>query len=570
MNSLLGNKRDSKLSHDITLIGIMSVLAACGLIYEYLLSHYAGRVIGAVDSAIYSMIGIMIVSMGIGAFAAKLIKDPFTGFTVLELLIGFFGATSILIVAGIISLSYSLPQQLQEIYGLHSSITTDGGIIQLLQSFVYYTPFICGFFLGVMIGMEIPLIARIREVIYERHLTHNTGTIYGADYIGAGVGAAIWVIFCLKQPIIVSAVGTASVNIFIGLIFLFRYQKYLNRPKLLFLAHVGLTALLITIGFFSTTITEGMGSSFFKDKVVYTKITPYQHLTLTERKVGKGIQPITSLYINGRLQFSSNDEIIYHNYLTHPALLSSARQDNVLVIGGGDGMAVREILKWNPNSVTLVDLDPLMLELFSGKDQDAPKEVNDILLKLNESAFLDPRVKTVAADAFLEVEKMISNQQLFDTIIVDLPDPSHPDLNKLYSNYFYMRLKELINGDGAIAIQSTSPYHAKKAFISIGRTLADAGFITEQYHANVPTFGEWGWTIGTVHGSDARTRINNINKLPIDNTWISIEQIKTAFTFSQDFYNLAKDVRVNELGSHTLYRYHHNAWSLQNGAFLID
>ena len=217
-----------------------------------------------------------------------------------------------------------------------------------------------------------------------------------------------------------------------------------------------------------------------------------------------------------------------------------------------------------------MDLDPSMLELFSGKDQNAPKKINEILLKLNGSAFLDPRVKTVAADAFLEVEKMISNQQLFDAIIVDLPDPSHPDLNKLYSNYFYTRLKALMNGDGAIAIQSTSPYHAKKAFISIGRTLADAGFITDQYHANVPTFGEWGWTIGTVHGSDARTRINNINKLSIENTWISIEQIKTAFTFSQDFYNSAKDIRVNELGSHTLYRYHHNAWSLQNGAFLVD
>ncbi|MCZ6804683.1 MAG: polyamine aminopropyltransferase [Proteobacteria bacterium] len=568
--SIVIDQSGSTLKHDIILIGIMAVLAACGLIYEYLLSHYAGRVIGVMDSAIYAMIGIMIVAMGLGAFLAKWIDDPFTGFTCLELLIGLFGGTSILLIAGIISLSYTLPQELQAIYGLHHSITTNGGVIQLLQNTVYFTPFICGFVLGVMIGMEIPLIARIREILHGQHLAHNTGTIYGADYIGAGIGAAIWIIVCLKQPIIVSAIGTASINTLMGLVFLYHYQSHIKKAGILWALHFALIALLIVMSIVGVKISNGMNSSFFKDEVVYTKVTPYQHITLTKRNAGKGVPVVYSLYLNGRLQFSSNDEAIYHSYLTYPAMLASARHDHILVIGGGDGLAVRDILKWDPVTITLVDLDRDMINLFSGKDTQAPTYLNEKLLTLNKSAFLDPRVTVISADAFIEVETMISDQKRFDTIIVDLPDPSHPDLNKLYSNYFYLRLKELLQGDGVIAIQSTSPYHAKKAFISIGKTLADAGFTTQQYHANVPTFGEWGWTMGTVHGKNALDRIQAVTNLLVDDRWVSKEQLLAAFVFSPSFYQHVDDILVNELGSHQIYHYHHDAWAGNDGLFIMD
>jgi len=571
MQQLLASaKFRATLKHDIILIGIMAVLAACGLIYEYLLSHYAGRVIGAMDSAIYSMIGIMIVAMGIGAFLAKWIKDPFTGFTCLELLIGLLGGTSILIIASIISISYTLPQELQAIYGLHPSITTDGGIIQILQNVVYFIPFICGFVLGVLIGMEIPLIARIREIMHGQHLAHNIGTIYGADYIGAGIGAAIWVVICLKQPIIVSAIGTASINTLMGMVFLYHYQSHIKKAGILWGMHFALIVLLIVLSFVGIKITDGMNSSFFKDSVAYTKVTPYQHITLTKRNAGKSVQTVYSLYINGRLQFSSNDEAIYHSYLTYPALLSSARQDHILVIGGGDGMAVRDILKWDPETVTLIDLDRDMTNLFSGKDKAVPEHINKALLALNKNAFLDERVKIINADAFIEVENMITKQKRFDTIIVDLPDPSHPDLNKLYSNYFYLRLKELLQGDGAIVIQSTSPYHAKKAFLSVGKTLADAGLNTQQYHANVPTFGEWGWTIGTVLGRNTLDRINAVETLPVADPWISKEQLLAAFVFSPSFYQNIDDINVNELGSYQVYHYHHEAWASNDGLFLME
>ncbi|HHJ21090.1 MAG TPA: polyamine aminopropyltransferase [Gammaproteobacteria bacterium] len=556
--------------HDRVLIGSMGVLAACGLIYEYLLAHYAGRILGAVESTIYIMIGLMIVAMGVGAFAAKWVKNPFAGFAGLEVAIGFFGGCSVLIMASAMALSYTLPVWLQAVYGLHPSVTVDGGVVNILQKAAFLVPFLCGFLLGMMIGMEIPLIARIREIVHEQHLPHNTGTIYGADYVGAGIGAAIWVLVCLKIPIMMAAVGTAAVNALVGILFLWRYQSHIKKPLKLWMAHAVLLLVLLMLAIGGVRWVTAMNNTLFKDKVVFTRITPYQHLALTERYVGRGLPKLLSLYINGRLQFSSSDETIYHSYLTYPAMLASARHDRILVIGGGDGMALRELLRWSPRSITLVDLDAEMIRLFSGKDKTAPQEIRDTLLALNEKSFLDPRVHIITGDAFIEVEKLISTRQHYDTIIVDLPDPSHPDLNKLYSDYFYQRLKTLLSGDGAIVIQSTSPYHAKKAFLSIGKTLEVAGFKAEQYHANVPTFGEWGWTIGVPRGQSALHRIQQAPGMPVPNGWLSRPLIEAAFVFPPHFFQHRQEIKINHLGSHQLYQYHYDAWARKDGVFFAN
>jgi len=558
------------LGHDALLIGSMLILAGCGLIYEYLLAHYAGRILGAVESTIYAMIGIMIVAMGIGAFLARWVKCPFTGFAWLEVGIGLLGGCSILIMAGMLALTYTLPVWLQQIYGLHPSITTDGGVIAALQNIAFYTPFVAGFILGAMIGMEIPLIARVREQVHGKHLAHNTGTIYGADYIGAGIGAAIWVGVCLNIPIMTAAIGTAAVNLVVGLIFLWRYQSEIIRPIRLWIVHAGLAIVLVVLALNGSGWVLQMNYTLFKDTPIYSKVTPYQHLTLTRRHVGQGLPSLLSLYINGRLQFSSSDENIYHSYLTYPALLSSARHDNVLVIGGGDGMAVRDILRWNPKRVTLIDLDEGMVSLFKGEDPDAPADVEQALLNLNQDAFNDPRVSIIIGDAFIEVEKLVSEGRHFDSIIVDLPDPSHPDLNKLYSDFFYARLKELLSGDGALAVQSTSPYHAKKAFVSIGKTMRAAGYLTEQYHTNVPTFGEWGWTIGTVRGMMPSQRMAQISELPITNPWLSKAALEAAFVFAPSYFEGTENIEINRLGSHQVYQYHHEAWAKQNGVFFAN
>lgn len=281
--------------------------------------------------------------------------------------------------------------------------------------------------------------------------------------------------------------------------------------------------------------------------------------------MGNHLPPVYSMYINGRLQFSSIDEHIYHAYLVHPVLAASARHDNILVIGGGDGLALRQIYKWQPQQVTLLDLDKEVVTLFKNPPSEMPKRLAHALLALNGNAFNDPRVQVMFNDAFNGVDTLIQQGRKYDAIIVDLPDPSHPDLNKLYSDLFYRKLAQLLSADGAIGIQSTSPYHATKAFISIGKTLALAGFKVDQYHHNVPSFGEWGWTIGTLSGKDARSRLQTLQTLPIDDSWLTPGLIRAAFEFPKNFYSKNDQIKANTIGSLQLYHYHLQAWSDSQG-----
>ena len=165
----------------------MAVLAACGLIYEYLLSHYAGRVLGVMENAIFAMIGVMIVSMGVGAFSAKLIKCPFSGFAWLEVFIALLGASGVLLIAVVFAVVDIFPRVLSENYGLPIYLIPTGGLTETMNEIAEIFPYVIGFFIGAMVGMEIPFIARVRENIYGQHIEHNAGTIYGADYIGAGI-----------------------------------------------------------------------------------------------------------------------------------------------------------------------------------------------------------------------------------------------------------------------------------------------------------------------------------------------------------------------------------------------
>jgi spermidine synthase len=309
-----------------------------------------------------------------------------------------------------------------------------------------------------------------------------------------------------------------------------------------------------------------MNSLLYLDKVVHTDKTRYQQLTFTERHMGLEQDNIINFYLNGRLQFSSIDEHIYHDYLVAPVMAGSARQDNILIIGGGDGLALRDVLTYNPKSVTLIDLDSELINIFKQPKNLVNPRLAEQILQLNKRSLQDERVTIIAADAFIAINQLLKNNQAFDAIIVDLPDPSHPDLNKLYSVNFYARLKLLLSGDGLIAIQSTSPYHAKDSFIAIGNTLAAANFShVQQYHDNVPSFGEWGWTIASKNGASPLARLNKLTELPIEHHWLNLPVLKAAFVFPNNFYDNKEKIGVNILGSHTIYQLHQKAWQDQQG-----
>ncbi|PVZ63864.1 polyamine aminopropyltransferase [Pelagibaculum spongiae] len=559
------------IAMDVFLIGMMALLAGCGLIYEYLLSHYAARVLGAVESTIYAMIGLMIVSMGMGAFTARLIKQSHRGFAWLESWIALVGSAAILLIAAVIGFAEQLPQLAAETYQLPPDSRLYG-LFSWPANFAQYLPFVAGTFLGWLIGMEIPLIARIREDLYGQHLVHNAGTIYGADYIGAGLGAAIWVLLLLKIDINTAAVLTASVNLLVGIVFLVIYRKKIGRMTGLVILQLALIASLGLMWKNGSDWMSAMSDTLFVDKVIYRQNTPYQQLVVTQRKLGR-TAPVYDLYINGRLQFSSQDEKIYHSYLVYPAMAAAARTDNVLVIGGGDGLALRNILRWDPKQVTLIDLDSEMVEMFS-----EPKDVSQSLpswkqfmLDLNQRSFSDQRVEKIYGDAFIEIDPLIQTGRKYDVIIVDLPDPSHPNLNKLYSRHFYARLKQLLNGDGAITVQSTSPYHAQKAFISIGKTLQASGFAAvDPYHANVPSFGEWGWHLAVPLGQSGAKRLQRLSSaepLPVADDWITSGLVQGAFQFGKNFLAGQQAIAINRLGSHVVYQYHFEAWKKDQGLY---
>ena len=559
-------QKQKHLLDDVLLILAMSVLAGCGLIYEYLLSHYAGRVLGVMESTIYAMIGLMIVAMGLGAFAARKVKCAFNGFVYLELIIALLGSSAILIIGGLIAVTQILPHLISDTFSLPPDSLPQGGIFKQLSFLAFNSPYFFGLLLGFFIGMEIPLIARIREEIHQQHLANNLGTIYGADYIGAGIGAAIWVIFLLSIDISKAGALTAALNLLAGSVFIWRYWSKLKWRKTFVSLHLVLAILILVIFNYGNHWLNQMSNLLYLDKVLYSDKTRYQQVTFTERQLGSGKESIINFYLNGRLQFSSMDEHIYHSYLVSPVLAGSARHDNILIIGGGDGLALRDVLKWSPKNVTLVDLDSQLLDIFQQPEQHLPDTLANKIARLNALSLQDPRVNIIRGDAFIAIDELLSEAQVFDAIIVDLPDPSHPDLNKLYSVNFYARLNQLLAGDGQIGIQSTSPYHAKASFISIGKTVKAARFNhVQQYHDNVPSFGEWGWTIATKIGASPLVRLNKLDELPIPHSWLNLEMIKSAFIFSNNFYQDEDKIGINYLGSHTLYQLHQQAWLDQQG-----
>jgi len=544
----------------------MGVLAACGLIYEYLLSHYAGRVLGAVESTIYTMIGLMIVSMGIGSFTARVFKAPFTAFAWLESLIALLGISCILLIASMVAFTSILPHVIAETFNIPPDLVPTGGFLASLHRIAILSPYFFGIIIGLFIGMEIPLIARVREAVYGEHLEHNTGTIYGADYLGAGVGAAIWVGLMLSIDVTQAAVITAVANLLAGLFFLIRYWQRIKFRKILFSLHGVILLLAIAVYQFGEDWSDDLTDLLYRDDVVFSHTSRYQNMTVTRRFISGEKEPLYGFFLNGRLQFSSNDETIYHGMLVYPAMLAAEKVSNVLIIGGGDGLALRDVLKFEPESVTLIDLDRELVEFFTAAEEQLPV-YRQALVDLNEHAFSDQRVEVIFGDAFVEVDRLLARISFYDVILVDLPDPSHPDLNRLYSDHFYKRLNLLLASNGILAVQSTSPYHAKKAFISIGKTLSLSNFNhVEQYRQNIPSFGEWGWSIASKQVQSPRVKLQR-QEILVDHPWLTRDLIIASFEFPRDFFAEADDIEANKLGTNRIYRYHTEAWQKELGIY---
>jgi spermidine synthase len=348
----------------------------------------------------------------------------------------------------------------------------------------FFRPVLYGVVLavGTLVGLEIPLVMRLlREAVDFKELVAKVLTF---DYLGALAASILFPI------LLVPHLGLVRTSLLFGLLNAGAglWSTWLFAPFLGAVIDLRVKAaavlLLLTVGFaYAEHMTDLAEENMYADTVVFAKSTPYQRIVLTRAK------DQFQLFLNGSLQFSSGDEYRYHEALVHPAMAVAGAPRRVIVLGGGDGLAVREILKHpSVSEVLLVDLDPQMTRLASE---------NPLLRELNRGSLLDPRVRVVNEDAFVWLAES-PGQVLFDVAIVDFPDPHNFSLGKLYTTRFYGLVKARLDPAGAMAVQSTSPLMARRSFWCINRTIEAAGFAVRPYHALVPSFGEWGYALAAL------------------------------------------------------------------------
>ena len=267
--------------------------------------------------------------------------------------------------------------------------------------------------------------------------------------------------------------------------------------------------------------------------VIYDGSSPFQDILLVEAKDLR-------LYLNEQLQFSSLDERNYHEALVFPAMESAASHERVLILGGGDGLALREVLKYqNVKQVDLVDIDPEIIEL---------SKTNSALLAQNHRSFLDERVNVHIEDA----KKYITNElQPYDVIIVDFPDPVDSIISSLYTKELFSQVASLLAEDGVLVCQSNSPDDAPRTFWSIGKTIQGAGLHTRGYNTIVPSFGLWGFHLATHKKQVDEIPAISVPHQAIEKDMNSLFKIPAAIKFEQRHAILNS---VNHLTLHKLYQ----------------
>ena len=301
----------------------------------------------------------------------------------------------------------------------------------------------------------------------------------------------------------------------------------------------------VTLGFmlfgaiFSGNIAKNIEDSLYRDKIIINKQTQYQKIIVTKHKED------LRLFINGNIQFSSVDEYRYHECLVHIPMEASKNKNRVLILGGGDGLATREVLKYQEvDSITLVDLDKQMVELC---------KTNNDIKALNEDSLKSDKLNVINDDAYKYLE---NSEDMFDIILIDLPDPNDENLNKLYTNIFYRLASNHLDEDGVMAIQSTSPYYAKEAFWCINKTLEEEGLNVIPYHVEVPSFGDWGFQLVSKKPIDTDSI-----KVDIDTKFLNEETLRGVFLFADDERVDKEKIITNTLSRPQLITYYLEAVS---------
>jgi len=487
------------------------VIATCGLIYELIAGTLASYLLGDSITQFSTIIGTYLFAMGIGSWAsAKVEKNLLAFFIRIEILVGLIGGSS----AAILFL-----------------------LFDQVASFRFLLYFIVTV-IGILVGIEIPILLRILQDRYE--FKDLVSRVFTFDYIGALFASILFPLVLVPHlGLIRSSFMFGIFNVLVALWLLYSLREPMPWARLHKIA-AGFVLIILTFGFISSDkITSLSESNSFAGHVVFAKSTPYQRIIITRQ------QSDIRLYLNSNLQFSTQDEYRYHEALVHPVMSALKAPRNILIIGGGDGLALREILKYpSVGHVTMVDLDPAMTKLFSS---------SPMLRKLNLDSLHSPKLKIINADAFMWLKQQRAKPPTFDAIFIDLPDPSNFSIGKLYSTAFYGLLHTVMGPDSLAVIQSTSPLVARQSFWCVNNTLRASGFQTTPYHALVPAFGDWGYVIASNQPYAVPTHY------PAGLRFIDADTARDMFSFPPDMGPIA--TKIQRLDDQALIHYFDEEWS---------
>ncbi|MCW8799578.1 MAG: polyamine aminopropyltransferase [Desulfobacter sp.] len=565
-SDLLGRTRESGRSRLNTASALLCLCmfasGACGIILEYIQASLASMILGNAFEQWAMVIGLMMFWMGFGSLIQTRISKE-------RLVHAFIGIEIALALAG----GYS-PTLTYLSYGYTSHYSL------VLYFFVSV--------IGILIGLEIPVIIRINND-FSKELSTNLGNILSADYIGSLAGALVYVFILLRFfPITEAAFLTAGMNFFLAFItFIYFTRKHIIRCNIPLLVIMAATCVAVIFGYMNNRKWQVTNEqSLYDDPIVYSKTSRYQHIVITHFKPLDEVR----LFLNGNLQLCSTDEARYHESLVHPAMALVQTRSRVLILGGGDGCALREVLKYpDVDRITLVDLDPAMTTLAA---------THPLLSRLNNHAFENARVSIMTGTGIspgefrqiyqpssdrkrkpdeprhvaevrvmnLDADKFLEQVNGFwDVIIVDMPDPSTPELTKLYSKQFYLKVRHRLAKNGIVSVQSTSPYLAKESYLCIGRTLTAAGFSILPYHENVPSFGDWGWFLCTRQDWGKGVLKQRIAELEftVPTRFLTPEVFRRELVFGKGM-NQSRYTEINTLLFPVLLSYYnHESWLLE-------
>ncbi|MEE3750045.1 polyamine aminopropyltransferase [Mycobacterium intracellulare] len=440
------------------LLAAVAACAACGLIYELALLTLSASLDGGGIVATSLIVAGYIAALGVGALLVKpLLAHAAITFIAVEAALGVIGGLS---AAALYMVFAFLDGAVGSTWVLAVSTALIGGLV----------------------GAEVPLLMTLLQsgrVAGAADAGRTLANLNAADYLGALLGGLVWPFLLLPQlGMIRGAAVTGMINLAaaaVVAIFLLRQVVSTRQLLLALCALAAALGLLATLLLRSADVETTSRQRLYADPIVAYRHTPYQEIVVTRR--GND----TRLYLDGGLQFSTRDEYRYTESLVYPAVGKGAR--SVLVLGGGDGLVARELLRQpGISKIVQVELDPAVIDV-----------ARTTLRGANAGSLDNPRVSVVTQDAMNWLRGPDIDR--FDAIIVDLPDPDTPVLGRLYSTEFYALAARALAPGGLMAVQAGSPFSTPTAYWRTVSTIRAAGYAVTPYHVHVPTFGDWGFAL---------------------------------------------------------------------------